>query len=74
YTKERSEKLGLKGWCMNTRQGTVVGTIQGEASQIDEMKHWLSEIGSPHSRIEKCVFKNEKEISKLEFGDFSIRQ
>lgn len=32
-----SEKLGLKGWVMLSRRGTVIGQIQGEKEKIDEM-------------------------------------
>lgn len=36
-------------------------------------KDWLRHTGSPMSKIEKCVFKNERHISKEEFTDFFIK-
>ncbi|XP_067135003.1 acylphosphatase-2-like isoform X2 [Centruroides vittatus] len=72
-TRETAQKLNLKGWVKNTRHSTVVGTVQGEKSAVDEMKHWLSHIGSKSSKIEKCNFSNEKDISAFEFSDFSVR-
>ncbi|XP_057353191.1 acylphosphatase-2 isoform X4 [Manis pentadactyla] len=36
-------------------------------------KSWLSEVGSPSSRIDRTNFSNEKTISKLEYSNFSIR-
>lgn len=37
YTQQKGKELGLKGWCMNTSQDTVVGTIQGKEEMIEEM-------------------------------------
>ncbi|GIY55100.1 hypothetical protein CDAR_177061 [Caerostris darwini] len=73
FTRDRAKELSLKGWVMNTSQGTVVGTIQGKELQIEEMKIWLRSVGSPMSKIEKCVFKNERHITKEEFSDFFIK-
>lgn len=36
-------------------------------------KNWLSEVGSPESRIDKAEFRDEKEISKLEFESFVVK-
>ncbi|CAH1981176.1 unnamed protein product [Acanthoscelides obtectus] len=38
YTEKEANKLGLKGWCMNTSQGTVKGVIEGPSSKVDEIK------------------------------------
>ncbi|KAG5314004.1 PREDICTED: acylphosphatase-1-like [Acromyrmex echinatior] len=74
YTQKRGKELGLKGWCMNTPNGTVVGHMEGTEMQIDEMKQWLRYIGSPQSRIDKTEFRNEKEISKPSFTNFEVRK
>lgn len=37
HTKKQATNLGLRGWCMNTQQGTVQGIIQGEERAIQEM-------------------------------------
>ncbi|XP_066553316.1 acylphosphatase 2, muscle type [Amia ocellicauda] len=73
YTEEEGRKLGVTGWVKNTRQGTVVGQVQGPPDKVNEMKVWLSKVGSPSSRISRAVFSNEKEISKLECRGFSTR-
>ncbi|GIZ01196.1 hypothetical protein CEXT_87761 [Caerostris extrusa] len=67
FTRDKAKELSLKGWVMNTSQGTVVGTIQGKE------ENWLRSVGSPMSKIEKCVFKNERHITKEEFSDFFIK-
>mmetsp|Transcript_48073 Transcript_48073/g.55571 ORF Transcript_48073/g.55571 Transcript_48073/m.55571 type:complete len:177 (-) Transcript_48073:35-565(-) len=74
YTEEKAGELGLKGWVMNTRLGTVKGVIQGPLDLINQMKVWLCEEGSPSSHIEGCEFSNERTISKYEFSNFSRRK
>ncbi|XP_072762991.1 acylphosphatase-1 [Anoplolepis gracilipes] len=73
YTQKRGKELGLKGWCMNTSNGTVVGHLEGEKSRVEEMKEWLRRTGSPQSRIDKVEFRNEKEISQPSFSNFQVR-
>ncbi|XP_011695325.1 PREDICTED: acylphosphatase-2-like isoform X2 [Wasmannia auropunctata] len=73
YTQKRGKELGLRGWCMNTPDGTVTGHLEGEKAQVEEMKQWLRHTGSPSSRIDKVEFRNEKEISKPSFSNFEIR-
>ncbi|XP_028828366.1 acylphosphatase-2-like isoform X2 [Denticeps clupeoides] len=73
YTEDEGRKLGLSGWVKNTRQGTVVGQVQGSPEKVREMKNWLSKVGSPTSRIDRAEFTNEKEISKPEIRGFSTR-
>uniref|UniRef100_A0A1B6F9J5 Acylphosphatase n=1 Tax=Cuerna arida TaxID=1464854 RepID=A0A1B6F9J5_9HEMI len=72
FTQEQGKKLGLKGWCMNTESGTVTGVMEGEQRQIEAMKKWLQETGSPMSKIEKAVFKNEKKLDNYTYKDFSV--
>uniref|UniRef100_A0A8D2NS53 Acylphosphatase-2 n=1 Tax=Zosterops lateralis melanops TaxID=1220523 RepID=A0A8D2NS53_ZOSLA len=73
YTEQEAKKLGVVGWVKNTSQGTVTGQVQGPEEKVNEMKSWLSKVGSPSSRIDKTNFSNEKEISKLDFLDFNTR-
>eukprot|EP00899_Mesostigma_viride_P003492 jgi/Mesvir1/13143/Mv06112-RA.1 len=74
YTKKEAEKLGLCGWVMNTPTGTVVGEVQGALTALATMKHWLGHTGSPKSKIEKLVVKNEVRIKELECKGFEIRK
>ncbi|XP_064110720.1 acylphosphatase-2-like isoform X2 [Macrobrachium nipponense] len=73
YTEEQGTKLGLRGWCMNTRHGTVQGQLQGPEGMVKIMKDWLEKTGSPSSRIERAEFKNEKAIEDYTFSGFNIR-
>uniref|UniRef100_A0A9J7Y5D1 Acylphosphatase n=2 Tax=Cyprinus carpio TaxID=7962 RepID=A0A9J7Y5D1_CYPCA len=73
YTEAEAKKLGVTGWVKNTRQGTVVGQVQGYPEKVKEMKYWLSNVGSPSSRIHRAHFTNEKPVSKLEIRGFGTR-
>ncbi|KAL9895738.1 acylphosphatase 2 [Glossina fuscipes fuscipes] len=73
YTVQRAKGLGLRGWCMNTRNGTVQGQLEGPETKINEMKVWLETKGSPSSRIDKAVFSEMKSIEKYSFFDFEVR-
>ncbi|EDK31926.2 acylphosphatase (macronuclear) [Tetrahymena thermophila SB210] len=74
YTKEQADKLGLKGWVMNTPHNTVVGAVQGPVEKAKQMEIWLSTKGSPKSNITKFEKKNEKNINSYTFNDFEIRK
>ena len=37
YTEQEGRSLGLSGWVQNTRQGSVIGQIQGAAGKVDDM-------------------------------------
>ncbi|XP_048475759.1 acylphosphatase-2 isoform X1 [Rhincodon typus] len=73
YTEEQARKLGLVGWVKNTAGGTVTGQVQGSVENVNFMMNWLKSVGSPMSRIDKAHFTNEREISKLDFNNFSTR-
>nr|CAD7403455.1 unnamed protein product [Timema poppensis] len=37
----KGRELGLRGWCMNTSEGTVRGAMEGQVGKVAEMKYWL---------------------------------
>ncbi|XP_033149984.1 acylphosphatase-2 [Drosophila busckii] len=37
HTQAKAKQLGLGGWCMNTREGTVKGVIEGKLLGLNEM-------------------------------------
>ncbi|XP_068135829.1 acylphosphatase-2 isoform X2 [Hyperolius riggenbachi] len=73
YTEDEARKLGVVGWVKNTRQGTVVGQVQGPEDKVNSMMAWLSKVGSPSSRIDRTVFSDEKVIPKLQYNGFGTR-
>lgn len=38
HTIDKAKQLGLVGWCMNTRHGSVKGEIQGAKPNVEHMK------------------------------------
>jgi len=71
-TKEVCDKNGVTGWVLNTPQGTVQGQIECSGESVTTIKNWLTTIGSPKSKIERCIFVEEKELSERVFKKFSI--
>lgn len=74
YTKMQADRLGLAGWCQNTRDDTVKGEIEGDEENINKMKSWLQTTGSPQSRIEKAIFSANKAIDAPLYQSFNIRK
>ena len=56
HTQAEAARLGLAGWCENTKQGTVRGEAHGDAAALDKFAHWLRHKGSPKSRIDSADF------------------
>ncbi|XP_064535792.1 acylphosphatase-2 [Drosophila montana] len=73
YTEKQANILGVRGWCKNTKEGTVKGELEGPLGPLNEMKHWLQAEGSPHSKIEKVIFSQNMESENYRFNGFSIR-
>ncbi|SPP84562.1 acylphosphatase-2-like [Drosophila guanche] len=74
HTERQANRLGVRGWCMNTRKGTVKGQLEAPLPQLNEMKNWLETKGSPSSIIEKATFTESKEIPNYAFSGFSIKR
>ncbi|XP_061393786.1 acylphosphatase-2 [Musca vetustissima] len=74
YTEKQANHLGLRGWCMNTSEGTVKGQLEGPQNELNEMKHWLQNKGSPSSRIDKAEFSEMKPIEDYSFQSFGIKR
>lgn len=74
YTKQQADKLNVTGWCMNTRDDTVKGEIEGSEDKLNLMKQWLLNTGSPSSRITKTDFSPLKAIDGPVYDNFVIRR
>ena len=59
---------------MNTDEGTVVGEAHGPSDAIKEMSTWLSEVGSPKSKIRKAEIETTQKDARA-FGEvFTVRK
>lgn len=74
YTKTQAEAHNLTGWCMNTRDDTVKGELEGTEDDINKMQVWLQTTGSPSSSISKAVFSPLKPIATSVYDSFTIRK
>jgi len=72
YTRDAALTFSINGWVRNTPRNTVVGCIQGNEENMNKMKYWLRNKGSPKSQISRCEFSHEKSIDHLEFDTFNI--
>jgi len=74
YTQQECQKLGLKGWVMNTDRQTVVGRAEGPKNKVADLKRWLRTTGSPKSRIEKAQFSEEAPLAQVSSKEFIIKR
>ena len=68
--KIREFEGDISGSAMNTPEGTVTGVMYGNESNLMIMKHWLKNVGSPRSRIDRCEIKNEQKNIERPFVGF----
>jgi len=73
YAKEAAESLGIGGWIKNTKQGTIVGRLQGPKTAMEQMLDWMINEGSPGSRVEKADLHQWEYTSTQDYKNFSIR-
>ncbi|KAI8116076.1 hypothetical protein FF38_00918 [Lucilia cuprina] len=73
FTEKQAKSLGVRGWCMNTRNDTVKGEIEAPPEEFAQMKIWLEKTGSPTSRIDKVIFGDVKELDNYTFEGFTIK-
>jgi hypothetical protein len=52
----------------------AVGECQGPEQQLQEMRQWLCEEGSPYSHIEACNISSERKLQQREFEVFERRK
>ncbi|WP_420317536.1 acylphosphatase [Ekhidna sp.] len=68
-TEERAQKLGLKGWVKNERDGSVIIEVEGKQEAISQFKQWCT-IGPPNAIVESIKVE---EIPKQGFSTFEVR-
>ena len=73
YTQSKANSIGVRGWIRNTEKRTVQGELEGTEDILATMKEWLRNEGSPRSRIDRAIFRNEKEIEEYTFKGFYVR-
>lgn len=69
----------MRGWCRNTPRDTVEGEFEyiqdGEEQQqhygSEAFRHWLCNVGSPRSSIDKCKF-GKKVVDEPKYDTFRV--
>lgn len=69
-TREKAQKLGVKGWVKNLADGRVEIMVEGEKEKVKELVEW-SRKGPLIARVEDIEIKEEE--YKGEFDSFEIR-
>ena len=71
HTKDFADALKLRGFVKNTPSGTVVGEAQGPLPDLEQLKLFLKDKGSPQSRIDKLSF-DITPIEEYKYDTFTI--
>lgn len=68
-TRDKAQKLGVKGWVKNCSDGSVEALFEGEKNFVDEIVSWCRR-GPDGAFVSTVKEKTEKYTG--EFDDFSI--
>ncbi|CXI45471.1 acylphosphatase, putative [Plasmodium berghei] len=75
YTKLEADMLNIKGYVQNTNKNTVIGTAESENKEsLNRFRNFLTNKGSPSSRIDKCLITDEKTIDVYSTNSFYIKR
>lgn len=69
-TVQQARHLGLTGWVMNRRDGSVEVLAEGPSDKIDELVAWCGQ-GPPHARVDAVEL--QRQDFRGEFGAFEVR-
>lgn len=72
YTRDQARLLGLAGWVMNRRDGSVEAFFEGEKSRVEDMVDWCRQ-GPPtahvdHVELHLGEFRGEGDSFEVRYG------
>lgn len=70
HTQELAQRLGVKGWVRNLRDGRVEAVFEGEREQVEEMVKFCR-TGPPGAKVNNVEVKWENYLG--EFSGFEVR-
>lgn len=70
-TVQQARHLGLTGWVMNRRDGSVEVLAEGPSDRLEELVAWCGQ-GPPGARVERVEL--QRQDFRGEFPEFQIRQ
>ncbi|OPX54189.1 acylphosphatase [Oceanospirillum multiglobuliferum] len=65
-TQQQALKLGLTGWAMNRKDGSVEVYAQGSNDAVDSLMQWLWK-GSPLSRVDHVSIEQAEPVDITSF-------
>ena len=68
-TRQEAQRLGLKGWVRNRKDGSVEAVAEGSDDEISKFISWCH-TGPQMAKVTNVVIKEVTASSKL--GDFTI--
>lgn len=66
-TKEQAERLGVRGWIKNLKDGRVEAVFDGPASAVADLLDWCAD-GPPNAKVTDI----EAETDEGSFADFRV--
>lgn len=66
--KETADKLGLRGWVKNTREGNVEIMANGSAEAVRQFIDWCR-LGPPKAMVDDIAITEKEE---MQFSGFSV--
>ena len=70
-TVQQALHLGLTGWVMNRRDGSVEVVAEGPSEMLQELVDWCHQ-GPPGARVERVELQRQE--FRGEFSQFQIRR
>ncbi len=70
HTQKMAQRLGVKGWVRNRRDGSVEAVFEGDRKEVDQIIQWCHR-GPSEARVTNVETTWENYTG--EFEDFSIR-
>jgi len=74
HTQKVAQELKIVGWVMNTPHGSVVGEAEGPQAKLCLFETWLTNTGSPKSRIDRVDIHNRRSITSRSASSFEFRK
>jgi acylphosphatase len=70
-TVQQARDLGLTGWVMNRRDGSVEVLAEGPSDKVEELVSWCGQ-GPPRARVEGVELQRQE--FRGEFTEFEVRK
>jgi acylphosphatase len=70
YAQHEAQRLGMRGWIRNLRDGRVEAILEGSKEHVDAMLSWCHR-GSPLAQVSKVLVEWEPADGE---GPFQVRR